>query len=296
MRAKNLDLMIVLFFVVINIVWVNIPNRPVALGIVLVLPLMFVLPGYVLTDVLFRADMVRKAKLLFGRNSARLVHASPIELTDQIVLSLGLSLAIDVLVGFGLNVLPIGLRATSWAFALGVTTTIFTVLAALLRSKNSTRLANIARFRVSGYNVVVVMLAVGIIAASVWLAVVRPLNPQPSFTQFWMLPAKNDACAVSIGVQSFETTVVTYRVVMTINNGQPRNWSSVVLTPQQEWSQSVVVNAGSANSVGTGSLYVQAQLYRADKPTAVYRSVHVTLHEVNSKDGGAQQKRCQLGT
>ena len=54
MRFKNIDLIGAMVLAAINIGWQLIPGRPLAIGIVLGLPLVFVLPGYTLTQVLFR--------------------------------------------------------------------------------------------------------------------------------------------------------------------------------------------------------------------------------------------------
>ncbi len=60
---------------------------------------------------------------------------------DQLVLSLGLSLAVDVLVGFTLNVFPSGLQAQSWALSLGLFTTLFALLAVFLRRKHTVQVS-----------------------------------------------------------------------------------------------------------------------------------------------------------
>ena len=54
MRLKNLDLMLSTALVFMNVVWVWLPiSHPSAIGVVLALPLVFLLPGYTLTEALF---------------------------------------------------------------------------------------------------------------------------------------------------------------------------------------------------------------------------------------------------
>src|ERR1700676_5175553 len=113
MRRNNLDLLVIAFIAVLNIVWALLPNRPALIGTILALPLVFVLPGYTLTEALFYQ------KMLNG--------------THRLVLSLGLSLALAILGGLLLNVLPIGLQAQSWAMFLGLITTVFSLVAAYFR-------------------------------------------------------------------------------------------------------------------------------------------------------------------
>jgi len=139
------------------------------------------------------------------------------------------------------------------------------------------------------YDGLLLGLAIVVVIAAVWLAIIRPLDPQPSFTQFWMLPVRNDGCSVSIGVQSFETTSVAYRVVMMINHAQTDSWSSIVLFPRQTWSRSVAVTPGKASS-----LHVETLLYRTDEPGNVYRNDHVTLYISTVSTNGQLQYQCKI--
>src|SRR6266568_6519824 len=216
MRVKNLDLIAAILLVAINVGWTQLPNRPLVIGIFLSLPLIFILPGYTLTQTLFckwsvdqspdsSSNLILRPNLKLGQ---------PVGGADQIILSLGLSMAIDVLVGFALNVLPVGLQALSWTLSLGLITTVFALLAAFLRRRDIVTIERVSRPRITIYDCILFGLAILIATAAVWFSIIRPLEPQPSFTQFWMLPADqaNKSCAVSIGVQNFESDSVTYRV------------------------------------------------------------------------------------
>lgn len=282
MRLKNLDLIAAILIVAINLGWTQLPNRPLVIGIMLALPLILILPGYTLTQTLFRkrSSVPDPSSNLILQPSLKL--GQPINTADHIILSFGLSMAIDVVVGFALNVLPIGLQALPWTLSLGLITTVFALLAALLRRKDIVKVARIPKPRITIYECTLFGLAILIATLAAWSSIIRPLEePQPSFTQFWMLPAKNNNCAVLIGVHSFESTPVTYRVVMTINGSQVTTWPSVVLPPQAEWDRSVPINPEATND-----MYIEARLYRADIPNNVYRNVHLTLHLLsNSKDG-----------
>ncbi|HEV7237304.1 MAG TPA: DUF1616 domain-containing protein [Ktedonobacteraceae bacterium] len=260
MRRNNLDLLVVEFIALLNVVWALLPNRPSLIGTILALPLLFVLPGYTLTEVLFHQ------KLLNG--------------TYRLVLSLGLSLALAILGGFILNALPGGLQALSWAVFLGLLTTAFALLVAYLRRRVQGREVQVQgirplklRFSISAY---LVVLAAAMAILSVLYAVIGvEQQPHPGFTQLWMLPAAQNgtSSAVNLGIRSFEATTVTYRVTMTMNGQTLRIWPSVVLKPDQTWNQVVPIAPD-----GTHSLYIEAQLYRLDQPQTVYRNVHLTLH------------------
>lgn len=288
MRLKNLDLIAAILVVAINVGWTQIPNRPLIVGIILALPLTFILPGYTLTQVLFRKrspdQSLDSSNNIILRPSLKI--GQPVGGADQIILSLGLSMAIDVLVGFSLNVFPMGLQGLSWILSLGFLTTVFALLAAFLRRRDIVTIERVSRPRITIYDCILFGLAMLVATAAVWLSVIRPLEPQPSFTQFWMLPANNNSCAVSIGVQSFESTPVTYRIVMMINSTEANTWSSIVLSPQEKWVQSVPVTPDTASSVS-----IEAQLYRADKPGTAYRNVHLIFHiSTGSKNGQVQQQ------
>ncbi len=285
MRLKNLDLIAAILVVVINVGWTRVPNRLLIIGIILALPLVLILPGYMITQTLFckHSPAPESSSSLILQPSLKI--GQPVNNADRIILSLGLSMAIDVVVGFALNILPIGLQGLSWILSLGLITTVFALLVAFLRRKDAVKVAGIPRPSISIYKYILCGLAILVATIAIWLSIVRPPDPQPSFTQFWMFPAKNNSCEVLIGIHSFEATSVTYRIVMTSNGVPVTTWSSVVLAPQQEWKQSVSIKSQASNN-----MYVEARLYRADKPESVYREVHMTL---NSAGGSKDQKvRC----
>jgi uncharacterized membrane protein len=285
MRLKNLDLIVVILIVVINLGWIQIPNRPLAIGIILAMPLVLILPGYVLTQTLFHkhSHVPEPPGNLILRPSLKI--GQPINAADHIILSLGLSMAIDVGVGFALNFLPIGLQGLSWILSLGLITTILALLVAFLRRKDAVKVVGIPGPSISIYKYVLFGSAILVATIAIWLSIIRPPDPQPSFTQFWIFPAKNNSCGVLIGIHSFESAPVTYRIVVTSNGTKLTTWSSIVLAPQQEWDQSIPVKSEAANVI-----YIEARLYRADKPEVVYREVHMIFN--NSARNKDQKVLC----
>lgn len=304
MRSKNRDLLIAILIVALNGAWMQVPNRPLIVGIILALPLILFLPGYTLTQALFRkkssseesnqtstqprsSDQAPQAS-----NKLRLGHA--IGGVDQLILSLGLSMAIDILTGFALNILPIGLQGLSWTLSLGLLTVLFALVALFIRRNTSTSSAKAQRVHITLPDALFLGLAVFITVNAIWLAVIMPPKPQPSFTQFWILPANpgSKICAVSIGIQSFELTSTKYDLTMTVNSKQiAGNWSTITLTPQQKWAQVVPLTPEAQND-----LHVEAQLYRSDQPYTAYRDVHLTFHVSTQFQNGQAQLQCTLGT
>jgi uncharacterized membrane protein len=264
MRLKNLDLLVTMSIAVMNLVWALLPSHITVIGIIIALPLIFMLPGYTLTEVLF--------------------HKRSLDASHRLLLSLGLSLAIDVLSGLILNMLPIGLQAISWAVLLGLLTVVFSLLVAFLRRGALWNMARPPRFRLTIYEGILFGLAILVaILSLVYTTIGAERQQYPGFTQLWMLPEvqAGTSCAVRLGVHSFESTSVTYRITLTMNGTQVTTWPAVTLAPQEEWDRLV-----SITPEVTDNLYVQAELYRLDRPQAMYREVHLTLSNLGkSKDG-----------
>jgi uncharacterized membrane protein len=288
MRLKNIDLIGAIGLAAINIGWQLIPGRPLAIGIVLGLPLVFVLPGYTLTQVLFRRQPAPEpSNNLILPPSSKI--GQPIGTVDYIILSLGLSLAIDVLVGFTLNVLPMGLRGQTWTIALGSLSTLFALCAIYRRRNGPLNSGRIPRPRITTYQSILMGLAILLAIGAVWFSITRPPATQADFTQFWMLPSKqfSNNCAIQIGMQSNESTPVTYRIVLKINDIQVNTWPSMVLAPQEKWEQTVTIKAEAAAFIGA-----EAQLYRTDEPNSIYRDVHLTIHTKRAGKVGQEEHSC----
>ena len=257
MRLRNLDLIVTIAFAVMNVIWALLPSRIPIVGIMLALPLVFILPGYTLTQVLF--------------------HNRSLNAAYRLLFSIGLSLTIAILSGLILNLLPGGLQAISWALWLGLVTVVFSSLAAYLRRGATMNGTHIVGFRFAVYPAMMFALALLVaIFAFLYSAFGAMKQPYPGFTQLWMIPEvqTGKSCAVSLGVRSFESTPVTYRITMTVVGVQKKtSWPSMVLASQQVWTRLVQIPPTAAANV-----YVEAQLYRLDKPGTVYREVHSTLH------------------
>ena len=137
MRVRNLDLIGAICFAAISIGWAQLPSHPLIVGIILAVPLVFFLPGYTLTQALFRKRSDQShdpSSNLILQPNLKIGH--PASAVDYTIFSLGLSLAIDVLLGFVLNLFPMGLQLRSWALSLGLITAIFALLAAYIRRRN----------------------------------------------------------------------------------------------------------------------------------------------------------------
>jgi len=269
MRLKNIDLLLAAMIALMNIILVLLPGYPSVIGIVLALPLVFLLPGYTLTEALF--------------------YKRPFDGVYRCIFTLGLSLAIDILSGFILNIFPIGLWSTSWAIFLGLLTVLFSLLVAYLRRGSSIGGIRLPKFGFGIHQYILLGLSIVVAILSIEYSAIGVVQqPHPDLTQLWMLPSTqaNNNCAIRLGVHSFETTSVTYQLTMAINGVQANTWSPVVLAPQEEWDRLVPIPPRY-----TSGIYIEVRLYKSDKPRTVYRTVHLTLN----KSGGGKEEKCNIG-
>ncbi|MDQ2903852.1 MAG: DUF1616 domain-containing protein [Chloroflexota bacterium] len=267
MRLKNLDLLVAMGIAAANVVWALLPARIPGVGIGLALPLVLILPGYTLNEVLFH-----------GRSS---------DIFQRLLFSAGLSVAVDIVTGFMLNLLPTGLQAPSWAVALSLFTTIFSLLAARLRQKSSRPRTARPWPRVAIHAYILFGLAIAVTIFSLQYAAAGvSQQPHPGFTQLWMLPAPRtgSTCTVSLGIRSFEAAPVTYSITITANGTPISRWSPIVLAPQQAWEHVVPVMLHTE-----GEIYLQAQLYRLDARESVYRKTNLLLHPLARGNDGRVQ-------
>ncbi|GAC1398992.1 MAG: hypothetical protein NVS4B12_05010 [Ktedonobacteraceae bacterium] len=267
MRLQNSDLFVAVLIAALNVLWAFLPNHPLFISTILALPLVFVIPGYTLTHALFYNRLLDTPR--------------------RLAFSFGFSLVIDILSGLLLNLLPMGLHALSWAIFLAFLTTAFSLLVIYLRRRTSFKKASAPTLRFTIFDGILLGLATLVAILSVLYSIIGAAQqPYPGFTQLWMLPQvrTGKSCAVQLGMQSFESTSTTYRITMTTNGGQATSWSSIVLAPQQKWQHLVPIAPEAIDTI-----YVEAQLYRLDKPQTVYRSVHITLpNAIESTNGKAR--------
>jgi len=255
MRLKNPDLIVSVVIATCNVIWALLPSHIPVVGIILALPLVFVLPGYTLTEALF--------------------HERRMGTPERLIFSLGLSMALAIGGGLILNLLPGGLQERSWAALLGLLTAMFAFLAAFQRRGAPVNLIRLPRFRFTTSSSVLFGLASIIVIFSFWYGATGVTQrPNPSFTQLWMFPVvqTGESCSVRLGVRSFESEPVTYRITMTTSGAKLITWPSIVLKPQEEWNQLVPIPPEATDNIA-----VEAQLYRTDAPQTLYREVNVTL-------------------
>ena len=268
MRRKNFDLIIAVVIAIMNIAWAFLPYQLPVIRIILASPLVFLLPGYTATEALFYKESLNTA--------------------HRFLLSLALSIAMNIFGGFILNMLPGGLDTLSWALFLGTPIIAFSLLGAYLRCGTQGDAESPSRVRLTFSGVILFGMATSVAIFSVlYSAAGAAQQPHPGFTQLQILPAgpPGKSCAVRLGVRSFELTPTNYDITVTLNRTQIDGWPSISLAPQKEWNQSIpIVIPGDINRVA-----IVVSLYRSERPQTVYRQVHLTLYLAGISAGGAVQ-------
>src|SRR4051812_25593320 len=117
MRAHYRGEPVVLTLALGAIGWVFVPWHVPVLSVLLALPLLFLLPGYALMSLMFQTQ--------------------PLDVMYRLLVSVGISLVIDILVGMLLHLFAFGLHSSSWSFALGGLTLVFTLWSWALQKKRS---------------------------------------------------------------------------------------------------------------------------------------------------------------
>jgi uncharacterized membrane protein len=256
MRQKNLDLLLVLVIVALNVLSVLIPWLPSFIKITLALPLIFVIPGYVLSD------------FIFQRRTLERYH--------QLTFSLALSLVVVILSGFLLNCLPGGLQTATWTVFFAAFATTFSLYALFLRRKAQKNTQPSTRFRLAPQDALCLLFAlIASIGSLVYSTNSVSQQPHRTYTQLWMVPTQKNThqWLVNIGIQNEEDAALQYQLVLSINGKETKTWSPIPLASQQTWKQEVPLVQGTAE----GDTSVELRLYRSGQTSNVYREVHITL-------------------
>lgn len=261
MKYKSIDrdilVVIVLTIIVLVLAFVLPPDW--VPGRILTLPLVLVLPGYALTSALFSMPVP--------------------EVPKRLVLSLGLSLVIVVLGGLMLNLTPWGLSTGSWAVYLSGITLGSSAIALVLRRRQSIPASGWLRVGNIGLNFrqrLLLGLAALIVCGAVVVSIIgAEQQPYPGFTQLWVLPSSgaNPKNAVLLGVSNMELTTMEYRLAVNVDGKVVKEWPSINLNSHEKWEATLLLPQ--TGSVGTAK--VEADLYRVNAPTTIYRYVVLWL-------------------
>jgi uncharacterized membrane protein len=222
--------------------------NPNALRVILTVPFVLFLPGFVLTLILFRWE--------------------GIGIPERLLLSVGVSVAFTALSGFLLNLTPWGLQAGSMWFILLITVAV--ELAVMFFARRSWR-TDAVTFP-AGFNFNTrqwVLMALAALLTVMAIRVARTPTPQPGLAGYTMLWIQDAGApnAVHVSVKSDEFDTTRYQIKYQFN-GTVREGSTFKLQPGETWERIVPLPAG----VSAGNSF-SVLLYRLDSPDQVYRRV-----------------------
>jgi uncharacterized membrane protein len=219
-------------------------------------PLLFVLPGYAITQALF-ADRARSRSQLC-------------------LLTIGLSLSVSILVALVLSLATNGLRVGSWltmvvAIVLGASWAALRRRQALMPdSSSATPLHEPVRIRARDL-VLLLIAAVVLIGAVVFARTPLPAKNVQGYTALSILQSSAEAPpTVRVNVTSQELRTRLYRIEVTSETTVVYT-RRIELAPGQKWSATVRL----PTPKGGEQVRVEAALYWNYEPDVVYRSVHV---------------------
>ena len=273
-RVTNELLLLNIITVLLIIVITFFPSS--ALRIVLGLPFVLFLPGYMLIAALFP----RKNQL---------------DVIERIALSLGLSIIVVPISGFFLNYTPWGIRL----YTVLISITILILATSLIAWYRRHRLAEVERFTVSlnlnlapwrGQSfvdkILSVILIIAILGAIGTLGYVFAApKVGERFTEFYILGPEGKAegypkelvvgeeAKVMVGIANREHETVSYRVEVTIDGTRHSEIGPVVVLHDDRWEREV----GFIPAQSGDNKKVVFLLYRQGQSEA-YRSVHLWIN------------------
>jgi uncharacterized membrane protein len=158
------------------------------------------------------------------------------------LLSLGLSLAADVVGALLLNFTPWGLTPLSWTVLLGIVTfggSLNTVFRRRVQLATTPEIKDISppfTWRVGA----VFVIAVLIVVVAVGVSFLGVLKDQKSFTQLWTIPAVEDGMyALQIGIKSEELQTVHYDLYIEESGVKLNEFDDIEMLPGQTWTTTV---------------------------------------------------------
>jgi uncharacterized membrane protein len=245
-RAESWDLGLVALLALAAMSAVLLGLQNVFLRAVLTIPLLLLLPGYVLTEALFAGGLSDAPR--------------------RLLLVPGLSLAVAVLGGLLLYLMPWGLRAEPWALFLGVTTLAGCVAAYSRRAHQETTPSLHLRAGFTGEQLFVFALAILITTGALLTARVGAERQAAApFTEFWVLPDQSNGRSIRLGIHNAERETVTYMLEVEVLDTRAE-WSEIEVQPGETWETTF-----NLPRPALARAPVDARLYRADRPGEVYR-------------------------
>lgn len=228
--------------------------------VLMVLPLVLVLPGYA-----FAAAMFPSFEGVRG-----VPEEASLTISERTLIVLSMSIAATVVLGFLINLNPGGFAARSWAYALSGFVLVCDGVAVIRRLRSPVRVHRRHRRYVARKQVLLSVLALGIVASAVVIGEVgAQQQPYPGFTEMWILPAQSTLSnSFTVGVVNQQASPQVYMVRIHSRHHMLYHSTWFTLVPRATWTRSLHLGVRRA-----GRAYVT--LYRSQAPHKPYRTVFV---------------------
>ncbi len=253
MRTRSLDLLAAVLVSVLTLAVAftgslneadRIPVWFLPFGILMVL----FIPGYVLT----------------------LAILPELDRATTLVLSLGLSVSMDILGGLILNSTPRGLHPVSWAAWLSTFSLLACVVAARRRSLiPPAAAAQYASPRWNWRAVAGILLTAAMITTAIVIARTSAMSAGTPVTELWAVPrAAEGGYAAEIGIHNQETATIHYQLYAEYRGTTMNRWTDIVLRPGDSWSTSMPL-------LDRPQYPITFLLYTTSAPEKAYRIVQL---------------------
>jgi len=246
------DLAATIALTLLAILWGFLPIHAAFPGIFFALPLIFFLPGYALTRMIFPTDALG--------------------FTERCLISIGTSIAIVALSGVVMNWLPGGLNSSGFTLFVGTITLIF-ALVTYNRQWQQQHIEMIALpdWAFTRQHFALFGLAIFLIVGAMTIQVIDASHQTSThFTQLWTLPVQSSQ-AVTIGIKNQENTKQTYTIQVSVAGKVIKTYSTITLANGAMWQQNLTL------PTTTAATKVDVTVYRSSAPTVPYRSASVTV-------------------
>jgi hypothetical protein len=187
-----------------------------------------------------------------------------------LLLSLGISLSLDVIGGLILHYTPWGLTPASWAVWLSSITMLGCVIAAFHRSRLPKTESLSSTLPKWNWKLATSLILTGLLLfAALGMAMNAAIQAGTTFTQLWALPA-NDATgySIQIGIHSEEKGTEHYDLFVESRGITLTEWPDITLAPGETRTSSLFLGDKPNSDI-------QILLYKAGALTEAYRSVHL---------------------
>jgi len=221
------------------------------------IPLMFVFTGYAITEAMY--------------------PESPHSAEEKVLLSLGNSIAVNIVGGICLYWIGIPLTVSSWVIWLTGIVIFASIVALFRRMLAGQDSAHSLVIRINIRSVILFALAItGLVGAGYLSVQAVKEQPRQGFTQLWLLPSATSTEMLVTGIRSYERSRTGYQLEIQ-QGGSDMIRFQFVLEPGEEFGTTVPIDIALPD-MGQ----VEARLYRVSNPGEVYRHVDWT----NSRKGG----------